>query len=85
MGFIIGLLAFLLYVQIQEQFNNKVMFRAEIERKTNVPVIAEIVQSPNKDNIAIRDGKRTVIAEQFRSLRTNLAFMGFNETNKTLL
>ncbi|RZL06012.1 MAG: polysaccharide biosynthesis tyrosine autokinase, partial [Pedobacter sp.] len=84
-GFIIGLMLFLLYVQIQEQFNNKVLFRAEIEKKTNVPVIAEIVQSPNKDNIAIRDGKRTVIAEQFRTLRTNLAFMGLNETNKTLL
>jgi len=84
-GFFIGLLIFLLYVQIQEQFNNKVLFRSEIEKKTRVPVIAEIVQSPNKDNIAISEGKRTVIAEQIRSLRTNLAFMGFNETHKTLL
>ena len=84
-GFMVGLISFLIYVIIQEQLNNKILFRSEIEKKTTVPVIAEIVQSPNKDNIAISDGKRTVIAEQFRALRTNLAFMGFNETNKTML
>ncbi len=31
------------------------------------------------------DGKRTVIAEQFRSIRTNLAFMGLNEKHNTLM
>ena len=33
----------------------------------------------------ILDGKRTVIAEQFRSVRTNLAFMGLNEDHNTLM
>ena len=70
-GLLIGLLIFILYVQASEQLNNKVMFRSEIEKRTNVPVIGEIVQAKAMETIAIRDGKRTVIAEQCRALRTN--------------
>jgi tyrosine-protein kinase Etk/Wzc len=84
-GFLIGLLIFVMYVQGYEQFNNKVMFRAEIEKRTKVPVIGEIVQSKINEPIAIGEGKRTVIAEQLRALRTNLNFMGLNEDDNVLL
>jgi len=84
-GFLIGLIIFILYVQLYEQLNNRIMFRAEIEKKTNVPVIGEIVQSKNNETIAITEGVRTVIAEQFRALRTNLNFMGFNDKDNVLL
>lgn len=85
MGLLCGLIAFLLLVQIREPLNNKILFRSEIESKTKVPVVAEIIQTTGKNNIAISEGKRTVIAEQFRALRTNLSFMGLSEKNKTIL
>ena len=84
-GLILGLLAAILYVLLREQFNRRVLFRSEIEEKTRVPVLAEIMQTKSTDTIAISEGKRTLVAEQFRSLRTNLTFMGLNETQKTLL
>lgn len=84
-GFLIGLIIFILYIQLYEQLNNKIMFRSEVEKQTSVPIVAEVVQAKTDETIAIRDGKRTVIAEQFRTLRTNLSFMGFNEKEKVLL
>ncbi len=84
-GFLIGLITFILYVQIQEQLINKVLFRKEIEQKTSIPVVAEIIQTFNENNIAISQGKRTVVAEQFRTLRTNLSFIGVNNIDKTIL
>lgn len=84
-GLILGLLVAVMIVLLKEQFNRKILFRTEIEEKTNVPVVAEIIQTHTKEPIAISAGKKTIIAEQFRSLRTNLAFMGLNETDKTLL
>ena len=84
-GFVIGLIAFLLFVQLNEPLSSKILFRTEIEKKTSVPVVGEIIQAKEKNTIAISEGKRTVIAEQFRSLRTNLGFMGLSETNKVLL
>jgi len=85
LGLLIGLLVAVAFVMLREQFNRRILFRSEIEEKTKVPVVAEIIQTSSKDTIAISEGKRTIIAEQFRSLRTNLAFMGLNEKQKTLL
>lgn len=85
LGFILGLMVSAIYVLLREQFNRKILFRNEIEEKTKVPVLAEIMYSKTPNTIAISEGKRTIIAEQFRSMRTNLAFMGINEKNKTLL
>ena len=84
-GLLLGLLVSVVFVLLREQFNRKILFRNEIEEKTKVPVLAEIMYSKTTEAIAISEGKRTIIAEQFRSLRTNLAFMGMNEENKTLL
>lgn len=84
-GLIAGIIIFLFYVQLREKIKNKIMFRSDIEKKTTIPVISEILQSKTKDVIAIYDGKRSVIAEQFRTLRTNLNFSGLNEKNNTLL
>jgi capsular exopolysaccharide synthesis family protein len=84
-GFLLGLLVAVVFVLLREQFNRRILFRTEIEEKTKVPVVAEIMQAHTTDTIAISEGKRTIIAEQFRSLRTNLAFMGLNEKQKTLL
>ncbi len=84
-GFLLGLLISVGYVLLREQFNRKILFRNEIEEKTKIPVLAEIMYSKSPDTIAISEGKRTIIAEQFRSLRTNLAFMGINDDHKTIL
>jgi capsular exopolysaccharide synthesis family protein len=84
-GLLLGLLVSVAYVLLREQFNRKILFRSEIEDKTKVPVLAEIMYSRTPDTIAISEGKRTIIAEQFRSMRTNLAFMGINDEQKTLL
>jgi capsular exopolysaccharide synthesis family protein len=84
-GFLIGLCIPVFYILVHEQFNRKILFRAEIEEKTKVPMLAEIVQVGSKEPIVISEGKRTVIAEQFRSLRTNLSFMGGGNENKTIL
>ena len=84
-GLLLGLLISVAYVLLREQFNRQILFRTEIEEKTKVPVLAEIMYSKSTDAIAISEGKRTIIAEQFRSLRTNLAFMGMNEEHKSLL
>lgn len=84
-GILIGILLAALVVIVKEQLNRKVLFRSEIESKTKVPVIGEIIQIATKNPVVILEGKRTVIAEQFRSLRTNLSFMALSEDAKTTL
>ncbi|MEO6456611.1 MAG: polysaccharide biosynthesis tyrosine autokinase [Ginsengibacter sp.] len=84
-GLVIGLLSGAFIVLLKEMFSRKILFRAEIEEKTKVPVAGEILQASGKDPIVILPGKRTVVAEQFRSLRTNMSFMGLTEQKNTVL
>ena len=84
-GLIIGILLALLIILVREQFNRKILFTSEIEEKTKVPLVGEIVQVDSKSPIVIQEGKRTMVAEQFRSLRTNLNFMALSEDAKTTL
>lgn len=83
--FIIGLIVPGAFVLIKEQLNRKVQMRSDIEQKTAVPIVAEIAQINSDSPIVIREGKRTAVAEQFRSLRTNLTFMGLTEKTNTIL
>ena len=75
----IGLLA------IKDLFNKKILYRHEIEKLTNAPIIGEIAHANGKESIVIQEGKRTFIAEQFRRLRASLGYLGGKSGKKKIL
>jgi capsular exopolysaccharide synthesis family protein len=73
-------------IAIKEIFNRYIIFRKEIEQFTSVPVIGEIIYNTDAAKpLVIEEGKRTYIAEQFRSIRTSLAYLGINSRKKKIL
>jgi len=74
-SFTIGFIAFVLLILfIKSSINNKVAGRSDIESRTKVPVLAEIVQVESENPLIMKDGNRSLIAEQIRGLRTNLSY-----------
>jgi capsular exopolysaccharide synthesis family protein len=73
------------FIAVKEMLNRKVMFRAEIEKLTSVPIIGEVIHDKGKTPLVILEGKRTFIAEQFRRIRTSLTFLGINSQKKKIL
>jgi capsular exopolysaccharide synthesis family protein len=73
------------FITIREMFNSEVMFRADIEKGTSAPILAEIMQDEQAHPIAITEGRRTPVAEQFRALRTGLSYIGINDEHKTIM
>jgi tyrosine-protein kinase Etk/Wzc len=84
-GLSVGVIIGIVFVLIREQYNQEVLFRTEIERKTDATVLAEILHDDSGETLVIKDGSRTVIAEQFRALRTSLNFIGIQGDKKTIL
>ncbi len=84
-GLFMGVFAGVAFVLIREQFNQEVLFRSDIERATNAPILAEIMHDESSEALVIKDGKRTIIAEQLRALRTSLSYIGIHGDKKTLL
>ncbi len=70
------------FIAVKGMFNRKITFRAEIENLTSFPIIGEVVLDKSKDPLVIKEGKRTFIAEQFRRIRTSLAYLGVSHAGK---
>ncbi len=77
-----GLLLPLLIVLLRELLNNKILSKNQLQQMTKAPVLAEIDLAMNmKEVIVVHDKDRSMIGEQFRSLRTNLGF--YKKIDKT--
>lgn len=68
------LVAFIYFVEFSSK---KVLFRSEIEEQLSIPVISELVYQEHKSEnpVVVGEGKRSLIAEQFRELRTNINYL----------
>ena len=84
-GLSIGVFSGVVFVLVREQFNREVLFRSEIEKATSATVLAEIIHDDSGETLVIKDGKRTIIAEQLRALRTSLNYIGLQGDKKTIL
>ncbi|HWK03596.1 MAG TPA: polysaccharide biosynthesis tyrosine autokinase [Puia sp.] len=73
------------FVEMRQAFNKNIISRKEIEQYTTVPVIGEISSDLSGRPIVIGDGGQSFIAEQFRQLRTTLAYIGINNQKKKIL
>lgn len=70
-------------ITLRDLMKREIAHRAEIEKATSAPILAEIVQDDGKEAVVIAEGRRSFVAEQFRTLRTALSYVGVN-ANGTL-
>lgn len=83
---ILGAIALgVVWITLKELFSRKIMYRQDIERLTDHPVIAEVCQDKSKNPIVIGVNNRTFVAEQFRKLRVALNYLGVNASHKKIL
>ncbi|MBO9592165.1 MAG: polysaccharide biosynthesis tyrosine autokinase [Niabella sp.] len=64
-----------LFILLKEALNDRVNTRSDIERATNAPILGEIGHSKSDQTLVVSKTKRTLIAEQFRLLRSNLQYI----------
>lgn len=75
MGVLLGLLIPIIIIYILELLNDKITNRKDIEKITKASIIGEIGHSNKPGSLVIAQNERSVIAEQFRIIRTNLQFI----------
>lgn len=74
---ILGLAIPVGFVYLRDLLKYKIENRKDVERITNVSILAELPKcaTPEKGAIVIRENKNDIMEETFRGLRTNLLFM----------
>jgi len=74
-----------IYLLFKELLNVRIDSKSDIESITNVPIIGEIGHNSDKQSLVTGTNSRSVISEQFRSLRTNLQFVLDGSKSNVLL
>jgi tyrosine-protein kinase Etk/Wzc len=85
MGFILGIMIPVLIIVLQFMLNNKIETREEVQRITALPIAGEITLDDSKADLVIAEETVSPIAEQFRTLRTNISYMGYGPEQKVLM
>lgn len=84
-GVVAGLFLPFAVIFLGDRLNTKIASKEQISRLTQVSIIGEIGKNDaDAGTIVVSQGSRTPISEQFRSLRTNLAFF-LKANEKTIL
>jgi len=71
---LLGLVIPVAIIYLADLLNDKIISKKEIVAKTGAPIVAEISHYDGQDDMVIKK-TRSVIAEQFRILRSNLQFL----------
>ncbi|WP_341842279.1 GumC family protein [Chitinophaga caseinilytica] len=80
-----GIAVVAIWITLKDMLKREITSRLEIEKETSAPIVAELLHDDSKEPLVITDGRRSLVAEQFRNLRTSLSYIGLNGNNKTLL
>jgi len=85
MAFLIGLAIPALFIFGAELLNDKIQSRFDIQKYTQAPILGEVGHSFAEHALVVNRNSRSVIAEQFRIVRTSLQYFLQKKEKATIL
>jgi len=86
LAIVLGLVLPIAFIYLKDMLNNKIEGKLEVEEKCLAPLLGEVSYSKKSDSpIVITKGSRSIIAEQFRVIRTNISFTGRGKESDIIL
>jgi tyrosine-protein kinase Etk/Wzc len=84
-GFLLGIILPAIYLILKGLLNVRIDSKSDIDRGTTAPILGEIGHNSEKQSLVTGKNSRSVVSEQFRSLRTNLQFVLDSSKSNVLL
>jgi tyrosine-protein kinase Etk/Wzc len=85
MAILIGLAIPALFIFAGEVLNDKVSTRFDVEKITSAPILGEVGHSYSDKTLVVNKTTRSMVAEQFRIIRSNLQYITGKTDNPTIL
>ncbi len=82
---VVGLLVPALIIFLKEILNDKVTLRSDIEKITTTPILGEVGHSQSGNTLVVNKTSRTMVAEQFRTIRSNLQYVIKNNNKPVMM
>lgn len=85
-GIILGFSAPLGIIYAKDLLDDTIRIKSDVEALTSVPILGEISHQKQKGEVlSVSKGKKTLIAEQFRFIRSNLATYTLKNASKVIM
>lgn len=84
-AFMLGIIVPGLWLYLKELLSVKVGTKEDVRQTTNMNIIGEVGHSDGTKEVVVEKASKTVIAEQFRTLRTNMQFLLSDDDQRTVL
>ncbi|MFM2139581.1 MAG: hypothetical protein RJA57_1888 [Bacteroidota bacterium] len=75
LAIVAGLALPALFIFLSELMNDKILTREDVSKITTAPILGEIGHSHHRDVLIMHARNRTMIAEQFRIIRSNMQYV----------
>ncbi len=85
MAILAGILIPAMFIFLGEVLNDKVTTRFDIEKITAAPILGEIGHSYAENTLVVSKSTRSMVAEQFRIIRSNLQYVLTSKEKSTIL
>lgn len=82
---LVGLLLPTAAIAGKTALNTRVTRRVDVENSTQVPILGEVMNKRHRDVLVVAPDQRSVIAEQIRTIRTNLQFWNDETDTKQVM
>ncbi len=74
-GLLLALVIPLVFILINEFFNNKIHTVEEVENNFKIPILGVVGTKKEKSNLVVYDEPKSAMSEAYRALRSNVQFM----------
>ena len=83
-GFILGIALPLGTILLMNLLDDRIRSQEDIENNTTIPILGNILHDQSGSLVTVSEHPKSIIAESFRALRTNLQFMLTEPGNKVI-
>ena len=79
-----GLIIPVSIISLIEFLNEKIRSKSDITKITNIPILGVVGHSETLNHLSVLNNPKSIIAESFRSIRTNIQYLSTEKTCKVI-
>jgi capsular exopolysaccharide synthesis family protein len=84
LALIFGVVIPLAFISLRDFFSDTISNKADLKNCTNIPILGLIGHSDKATSLVVPTASKSIIAESFRSLRTNIQYLAADKEKKII-
>ena len=81
---IIGIFIPIAFVSLRDFFSDTIHSKTDLENTTKIPILGLVGHSDKATSMVVATATKSIIAESFRALRTNIQYLAVNKKKKVI-